>query len=284
MRLLPSVFVVLCACGDGLTAINDTEAGPFPDPDAHTDELIDTDDHDGTNAAPVADAGEDADAEVGDVVEMDGSGSDDPDGDELTYEWDLLEKPSASGTSIVNERTVDPQFWADVEGTYRLELTVRDGELSGTDDVYVVVSNPNGVPVASAGSDQSVAVGDTVQMNGSSSSDPDGDALNFEWSFVSKPSGSSAGLDNPTNALPRFIADVAGAYELSLVVDDGVSSSAPDRVRVQAASAEDGDCLGCSAEAERRIRLRVQAGDLAGGPALVLPPLLMLLWQRKRGA
>jgi hypothetical protein len=279
MRLLPAC-VFLAACGDGLTAINDTDS--FGNPDAHTDVPFETDEPAGDNHAPTADAGEDQEVEIGLVVELDGSGSEDPDGDELSYEWDLVEKPTGSGTSLVNERRVDPQFWADVEGTYHVELTVSDGELTHTDDLYVVASNPNGVPVANAGPDQSVSVGDTVQLNGSSSRDPDGDALNFEWTLLSKPSGSAAALDDPTSSLPRFVADQPGAYEVQLVVDDGDSESAPDRVRITAASQDDGDCLSCAAEAERRLRIRFTAGDLAAGPGLVLLPLLALLWQRKR--
>ena len=44
---------------------------------------------------------------------------------------------------------------------------------------------PNLAPVANAGPDQTVATGATVTLDGSASSDADGDALVFSWSFVS---------------------------------------------------------------------------------------------------
>ena len=39
----------------------------------------------------------------------------------------------------------------------------------------------NNAPIANAGNDQSVTGGDTVNLNGSASSDPDGDTLTFLW-------------------------------------------------------------------------------------------------------
>jgi hypothetical protein len=39
------------------------------------------------NAAPIADAGEDASGTIGRVTDLNGSGSEDPDRDELTYLW-----------------------------------------------------------------------------------------------------------------------------------------------------------------------------------------------------
>ena len=42
-------------------------------------------------------------------------------------------------------------------------------------------------PVADAGPDQTVFVGDTVQLDGSGSSDVDNDPLTFQWSFTTFP-------------------------------------------------------------------------------------------------
>src|SRR5438132_9054672 len=50
----------------------------------------------------------------------------------------------------------------------------------------------NSMPVADAGPDQTIAVGDSVQLNGGSSTDVDGNTLSYQWSFVSRPYGSEA--------------------------------------------------------------------------------------------
>ena len=43
----------------------------------------------GGNRPPVAEAGQDISANVGEYVHLDGTGSHDPDGDELSYSWDF---------------------------------------------------------------------------------------------------------------------------------------------------------------------------------------------------
>ena len=68
---------------------------------------------------------------------------------------------------------------------------------------------------------------------------------------------------------------------VELIVNDGSFTSDPDQIRVVAQSADDGDCLSCSAQAEQEIRRRLRAGDFAGGPAMVLLPLFALLLLRR---
>ena len=94
----------------------------------------------------------------------------------------------------------------------------------------------NHPPVANAGPDQTVNVGNVVQLDGSGSSDVDGDPLTYSWSLISVPAGSGASLDNPTAVKPKFTADLAGTYVAQLVVNDGKVDSAPDTVVVSATS------------------------------------------------
>lgn len=72
-----------------------------------------------------------------------------------------------------------------------------------------------------------VAVGATVRLDGSGSTDPQELALFFEWSFVELPPGSAATLTAAATSKPYFVADVAGAYVVSLVVSNGTMTSEP---------------------------------------------------------
>jgi len=97
----------------------------------------------------------------------------------------------------------------------------------------------NQTPIADAGEDQTVAVGDIVYLDGSASDDPDGDPLGFEWTFDTLPSGSDTFLEDYTSAMPSFYADVAGTYVINLAVDDGHSGTDSDVVEVTAISPEE---------------------------------------------
>ena len=86
-------------------------------------------------------------------------------------------------------------------------------------------ANANGTPWANAGVSQSVTAGSTVTLDGSASSDPNGDALTYVWTLTSKPTGSAATLAASTSAKPSFAAHVAGTYLVSLIVNDGKTNS-----------------------------------------------------------
>jgi subtilase family serine protease len=94
---------------------------------------------------------------------------------------------------------------------------------------------PNNAPLANAGPDQFGFVGQPVLLNGTASSDPDGDTLTFTWHFTSVPATSQltdGSLANATTPNPSFIPDTEGIYVLSLVVNDGLVDSPVDTVSV----------------------------------------------------
>ena len=94
----------------------------------------------------------------------------------------------------------------------------------------------NTAPVANAGVDQRIATGDLVNLNGSASSDADGDLLYYDWIFTSVPSGSSATLYAPTIVNPWFTTDLDGTYVLSLIVSDNLKNSIEDTVTINSYS------------------------------------------------
>ena len=89
----------------------------------------------------------------------------------------------------------------------------------------IVTPPANNAPVADAGDDQTVFVGEQVTLDGSRSSDVDGDALTFSWLIVSSPDNSLASLNDPAAVMPYFIADMPGSYVIQLVVNDGTEDS-----------------------------------------------------------
>ena len=180
------------------------------------------------NAPPRADAGRDRSVALGAVVVLDGSGSTDPDGDRLGFVWSLAERPAGSAATLDNAATLMPSFVADVAGTWLVQLAVDDGEFLATDTL--VVTTTNGAPTAAAGADMSLPVGTTATLDGRDSTDPDGDALGYDWMLVSRPEGSTASLVAAGTATPMLTLDVAGTFVVQLVVDDGARVSAPDQV------------------------------------------------------
>ena len=190
------------------------------------------------NVRPTAVAGADQNVIEGDTVLLDGSASHDPNGDFITYRWRFVSVPAGSAAAFFDDAAVAPTFVADQEGTYVIELIVSDGELDSEGDrVTVSATRANAAPVADAGSDMNVATGTLVMLDGTLSSDANGDALLFAWRFVSRPDGSAAVLADSTTAWPAFTADLDGTYVLELVVNDGLLDSQPTRITVTAETA-----------------------------------------------
>lgn len=190
------------------------------------------------NTAPWADAGPDqAVTLLGSTVTLNGSASYDLEGDPLTYSWTLIQKPVGSVATLPDPSSPTPTFIADVQGSYEAELVVSDPWVQSAPDT-VTVSFENIKPVANAGGNQAVSVGDIVVLDGSGSSDANGDPLTYAWSFTSIPDGSSAILSGAGTSFASFTADLPGTYVVSLVVNDGFIDSDPDTANITAVAAQ----------------------------------------------
>jgi PKD repeat protein len=178
-----------------------------------------------TNANPVADAGPDQTVSKKTLVTLDGGGSSDPDGDPLTYAW-----TQAGGPIVIlaGAGTATPTFTPPRSGTYTFQLTVDDGD-GGVSSDTVVVTATNQPPTAEAGPNQTAWKNTPVTLEGSLSSDPNGDMLTFSWTQVS---GNSVTLTGADTATPSFTPTKTGTYTFNLHVDDGDGGTSDDTVTV----------------------------------------------------
>ncbi|MBN1139508.1 MAG: DUF11 domain-containing protein, partial [Anaerolineae bacterium] len=162
--------------------------------------------------APTAEAGSPQTVHAG-TVTLDGSGSTDPDGDSLSYQW---VQTDGTPVTLSNPATASPTFTAPATmGVLTFELTVTDPfGLQDSDTTTVTVANA--APTADAGSPQTVHSG-TVTLDGSASADADGDSLLYEWEQIG---GTSVTLSDPTTASPTFTAPLVEevlTFELAVI-------------------------------------------------------------------
>lgn len=188
---------------------------------------------------PVAVAGADRTASVGDTITFDGSRSYDPHGKAITYEWSLVEQPDGSTATLGDSATAGGWLTADVRGIYVANLVVSNGLAdSAPDAIVVTVTGEDNGPTANAGEDTSGEDCSALALSGLGSVDPDGDTLQYFWEVQDVPEGSKATNDSFSDraaAAPTFWADIAGTYQLSLSVYDGANWSNPDPIVIEVA-------------------------------------------------
>ncbi|MCX7085668.1 MAG: PKD domain-containing protein [Methylococcales bacterium] len=90
----------------------------------------------------------------------------------------------------------------------------------------------NTQPIANAGADQNIYLGQTAMLNGSASSGLEHAPLTYAWTLDTFPAGSTAVLVGANTVNPSLIPDVVGTYNFSLKVNNGASDSAAAKVAV----------------------------------------------------
>jgi hypothetical protein len=167
------------------------------------------------NHPPVADAAGPYSGVRHEPVSFDGSGSRDPDGDPLSYQWDFGDGTTGSGAR--------PTHAYATLGAFTVTLVVSDGAATSP-PVTTTATITNRAPVANAGLDQTAELGSAATLNGASSSDPDGDALTYEW----RDGGGAVVGTAATVTLTLPL----GTHDFTLTVRDAFGGTASDPVRV----------------------------------------------------
>ncbi len=176
------------------------------------------------NEAPQVNAGSNQSITLGQSVVLVGSANDDglPSPGNLTTSWTVVSGPGSVSFGNNSSTTTTAQF--STAGSYVLQLTANDGQLTGSDQVTVTV-NPgaptNQAPQVNAGNNQTITLGQSVVLSGSVSDDglPSPGNLSTSWTVVSGPGSVSFGNNSSTTTTAQFSA--AGSYVLQLTANDG---------------------------------------------------------------
>lgn len=189
-----------------------------------------------TNRPPTADAGVSAVATEGGTATLSGTGAD-PDGDAITWQWTIADKPAGSAASLSDAQTPRPTLLADREGTYTLSLQVSDrtatsapstttvtayrkiqplgyapidAEYSNTLDRLVMVSaNPNALHIYDPATATEVAVPLSVAPTSLSLSPDGGMAAVGHNAFISEVNLNTAQVVGAPIAVPIDVYDLA---------------------------------------------------------------------------
>ena len=179
---------------------------------------------DSANTAPSVSAGSDQAVAEGSAVTLSGTASDADAEDSLTYSWS---HNSTLTLTLDDQNAEDPEFTApnvDSDTAVEFTLTVSDGTATVSDKVIITITDSaNTAPSVSAGSDQAVAEGSAVTLNGTASDADAEDSLTYSWSHNSTLTLTlDDGAEDPEFTAPNVDSDTA--VEFTLTVSDGTAT------------------------------------------------------------
>ncbi|SDJ52465.1 FG-GAP repeat domain-containing protein [Microbulbifer yueqingensis] len=184
---------------------------------------------------PVANAGSDRLGVFGGhTVVLDGSGSYDPDGANLSYQWTQVSgtRVNLSSDSIASPEIITPVIDAGAEESLVFELRVVDDNGMTDEDSVTVLVWGNHPPVAEAGDPQTVSQGERVYLSGNASEDQDGYIKTGYWEQLSGPGVSLIANDRSTTSFTA--PKLKGAKQADLVfeytVTDDQGATGSDQV------------------------------------------------------
>ena len=187
-----------------------------------------------SNKPPIAAAGPDQVITLPiDSVSLDGRSSSDPDGSISNYLWTKISGPVSS--NIIKPSDSLTKVKSLVAGSYLFELKVTDnGGLFAKDTLRIIVDpvlTTNHPPIANAGADQIISLPtNTVNLDGSGSTDPDNNITSYSWAKIS--GSSSFSIANANTVQTQVTSLAAGIYQFELKVVDAGGLFSKDTVLV----------------------------------------------------
>ena len=160
-------------------------------------------------------------------ITLDGTASSDPDGSIVEHYWVQTNGPAAA--VIANNFSAATTAGSLVQGAYTFLLQVKDnsGALSYAEKKVTVnaATGVNQPPVSNAGSAVTIVLpANTAVLNGSASSDPDGNIVEYYWMQTSGPS--AVAIPNNFSVSNTVTNLVKGVYTFLLQVKDNAGALA----------------------------------------------------------
>lgn len=163
---------------------------------------------------------------LGSEVSLSGLASTDVDQDQLTFEWKLTKKPTSSNIKITSSNHQSLTFVPDAMGQYDFVLIAKDSK-GAISELKMLVDVDNRAPVAASTVNVEfnsipkthapipVSVNSTIELDGSQTTDPEGQSVQLEWRMLEKPTGSQASVKTSQKTASLSV-DKIGSYKVAV--------------------------------------------------------------------